>query len=145
MFDIWADSSHEFEGMLHSSDNENENYIIMMARVVVSLMVLWSSSLVTVIATAFTPEQVLALHLALETINHWSGQINQDAHLETCDVSVAEVLAQLLHLLQLQQMDPQHLDGDYHQVIHLFVASEERFLVSLLMLQYLKSKHILYL
>ena len=66
---LWADSSYKLEGMLHSSDNENENYIIMMARVVVSLMVLWSSSLVTVIATAFTPEQVLTLHLALETIN----------------------------------------------------------------------------
>lgn len=40
------------------------------------------------------PQEVLTLHLALE-----AG-----------DVAVAEVLAQLLHLLQLQQVDAQHLD-----------------------------------
>jgi len=44
------------------------------------------------------PEEVFALHLPLE-----AG-----------DVSVAEVLAELLHLLQLQQVDPQHLDGPDH-------------------------------
>lgn len=38
-------------------------------------------------------QQVLALHLALQAR----------------DVPVAEVLAQLLYLLQLQQMDTQHL------------------------------------
>lgn len=46
-------------------------------------------SVVAVVAA----QQVLALHLALQTR----------------DVPVAEVLAQLLHLLQLQQMDTQHL------------------------------------
>ena len=44
------------------------------------------------------PEEVLALHLPLE-----AG-----------DVAVAEVLAQLLHLLQLQQVDSQHLDSSDH-------------------------------
>ncbi len=44
------------------------------------------------------PEEILALHLALET----------------SDVSVAEILAELLHLLQLQQVDPQHLDRSDH-------------------------------
>ena len=107
----------------------------MMARVVVSLMVRGSSSLVTVIATALAPEQVLTLHLALETVDDGYGQYYRNGHLETSDVSVAEVLAQLLDLLQLQQMYPQHLDGDDHQIIHLFVASEEGFLVSLLMLK----------
>jgi hypothetical protein len=44
------------------------------------------------------PEEILALHLALET----------------GDVSVAEILAELLHLLQLQQVNPQHLDRSDH-------------------------------
>jgi hypothetical protein len=44
------------------------------------------------------PEEILALHLALET----------------GDVSVAEILAELLHLFQLQQVDPQHLDCSDH-------------------------------
>ena len=44
------------------------------------------------------PEKVLTLHLALE-----AG-----------DVSVAEVLAELLNLLQLQQVNPEHLDPTDH-------------------------------
>ena len=51
-------------------------------------------------------QQILALHLALE-----AG-----------DVTVAEVLAELLHLLQLEQMDPQHLDG----LDHLAMKTDER-------------------
>jgi hypothetical protein len=47
---------------------------------------------------AVVPEKILTLHLALET----------------GDVSVAEILAELLHLLQLQQVDPQHLDRSDH-------------------------------
>jgi hypothetical protein len=34
--------------------------------------------------------------------------------LEAGDVAVAEVLAELVDLLQLQKVDPQHLDGLHH-------------------------------
>lgn len=43
-------------------------------------------------------KQVVAVHLGLE-----AG-----------DVAVAEVLAELVNLLQLQKVDPQHLDGLHH-------------------------------
>ena len=43
-------------------------------------------------------KQVVAVHLSLE-----AG-----------DVAVAEVLTQLIDLLQLKQVDPQHLDGLHH-------------------------------
>lgn len=51
-------------------------------------------SVVAVVAA----QQVLALHLALQTR----------------DVSVAEVLAQFLHLLQFQKVNAQHLYGLDH-------------------------------
>lgn len=48
-------------------------------------------------------QQSLAVHLGLE-----AG-----------DVAAAEVFAEVAHLLQLQQVDPQHLDGLHHlQVRH---------------------------
>ena len=66
------------------------------------------------------PEKVLALHLALE-----AG-----------DVSVAEVLAELLHLLQLQQVDPQHLYGPDH------LERGHRFIQKLIkLIQVLKNDH----
>ena len=65
------------------------------------------------------PEEVLALHLALET----------------GDVSVAKIFAKLLDLLQLQQVYPQHLYGYDHQIINLLVTREKCFLVFLLMLK----------
>lgn len=34
--------------------------------------------------------------------------------LQAGDVAAAEVFAQLVHLLQLQQVNPQHLDGFHH-------------------------------
>ena len=77
-----------------------------------------STTLVTVIPTTLTTQQVLTLHLPLQAR----------------DVPVAEVFAQLLHLLQLQQVDPEHLDGADHEVIHLLIVSKERFLVPLLVL-----------
>ena len=56
------------------------------------------AAVVAVVSPVVAPEQVLALHLALQT----------------GDVAVAEVLAQLLHLLQLEQVYSQHLDGFDH-------------------------------
>lgn len=56
------------------------------------------AAVVAVVAAVIGAEEVLALHLALE-----AG-----------DVAVAEVLAQLLHLLQLEQVYSQHLDGFDH-------------------------------
>lgn len=58
----------------------------------------------TVVSTArpvmavIAAQQILALHLALET-----GY-----------VTVAEIFAELLHLLQLQKVNSQHLDGLDH-------------------------------
>lgn len=49
-------------------------------------------------AAQVSAQQGLAVHLGLQT----------------GDVAAAEVLAQLVHLLQLQQVDPQHLDGLHH-------------------------------
>ena len=57
------------------------------------LTVSGQAALVAVVAAALGPQQVLTLHLPLQ-----AG-----------DVAVAEVFAQLLHLLKLQQVDPQHL------------------------------------
>ena len=64
-------------------------------------------------------------------------------HLQTGDVSVAEIFAKLLDLLQLQEVYPQHLYGDDHQVVHLLVTREERLLVFLLMLKMLYMKETL--
>ena len=64
----------------------------------------------------------------------------EETNLQTSDVSVTEVLAQLLHLLQLQQVDSQHLYWYDHQVVHLLVAREERFLIFLLMLKMMTVK-----
>ena len=55
-------------------------------------------------------------------------------HLEARDVSIAKVLAELLDLLELEQVYPEHLDGDEHEVIHLLVPGEEGLLVPLLVL-----------
>ena len=55
-------------------------------------------------------------------------------YLETGDVAVAEVLAQVLHLLQLEEVDTKHLDRPDHQVVHLLVLREEGLLVPLLVL-----------
>ena len=55
-------------------------------------------------------------------------------YLETGDIAVAEVLAQVLHLLQLEEVDTKHLDRPDHQVVHLLVLREEGLLVSLLVL-----------
>jgi len=74
------------------------------------------AALVTVISAVLTSEKVLTLHLALE-----AG-----------DVSVAEVLAELLNLLQLQQVNPEHLDPTDHQIVDFLVGGEERLLVPLL-------------
>lgn len=49
-------------------------------------------------ASRVATQQSLAVHLRLE-----AG-----------DVAAAEVLTQVAHLLQLQQVDPQHLDGFHH-------------------------------
>ena len=76
------------------------------------------AALVAVVAAALGPQQVLTLHLPLQ-----AG-----------DVAVAEVLAEVLHLLQLQQVDPEHLDGANHQIVHLLVLREEGLLVPLLVL-----------
>ena len=84
------------------------------------------STVITVIPATLSPQQVLTLHLPFQ-----AG-----------DVAVAEVLAQLLHLLQLQQVDPQHLDGADHEVIHFLIVCEEWFLVSLLVLYKSLNVHI---
>ena len=55
-------------------------------------------------------------------------------YLEAGDIAVAEVLAQVLHLLQLEEVDTKHLDRPDHQVVHLLVLGEEGLLVSLLVL-----------
>ena len=55
--------------------------------------------------------------------------------LQTCDVSVTKIFAKLLDFLQLQQVYPQHLYGDDHQIINLLVTREKGFLVFLLMLK----------
>ena len=55
-------------------------------------------------------------------------------HLEACYVSVAEVLAELLDFLELEQVYPEHLDGDEHEVVHLLVPGEEGLFVPLLVL-----------
>ena len=55
-------------------------------------------------------------------------------YLETGDITVAEVLAQVLHLLQLEEVDTKHLDRPDHQVVHLLVLREEGLLVPLLVL-----------
>ena len=83
-------------------------------------------TIITVITPALTPQQVLTLHLSFE-----AG-----------DVPVAKVFAQLLDLLQLEQMNPQHLYRADHQVVDFFVISEERLLVSLLMLDESLNVHI---
>ena len=57
-------------------------------------------AVVAVVAAVVAPEEVLALHLALE-----AG-----------DVAVAKVLAEVLHLLQLQEVYPQ----DLNRLDHLF-------------------------
>lgn len=44
------------------------------------------------------PQEVVAVHLCLE-----AG-----------DVTVAEIFTELIDLLQLQQVDPQHLNGLHH-------------------------------
>lgn len=49
-------------------------------------------------AAGLAAQQRLAVHLGLQ-----AG-----------DVAAAEVLAQVAHLLQLQQVDPEHLDGLHH-------------------------------
>lgn len=49
-------------------------------------------------ASWISTQQGLAVHLGLQ-----AG-----------DVAAAEVLTQVAHLLQLQQVDPQHLDGFHH-------------------------------
>lgn len=49
-------------------------------------------------ASRVSTQQSLAVHLGLE-----AG-----------DVAAAEVFAQVAHLLQFQQVDPQHLDGLHH-------------------------------
>ena len=55
-------------------------------------------------------------------------------YLEAGDVPVAEVLAQVLHLLELKEVDAKHLDRPDHQVVHLLVLREERLLIPLLVL-----------
>ena len=62
------------------------------------------------------------------------ARILGDQYLEASDVPVAEVLAQVLHLLQFKEVDAKHLDGPHHQVVHLLVLSEEGLLVPLLVL-----------
>ena len=62
------------------------------------------------------------------------ARILGDQYLEASDVPVAEVLAQVLHLLQFKEVDAKHLDRPHHQVVHLLVLSEERLLVPLLVL-----------
>lgn len=62
-------------------------------------------------AAGLAAQQRLAVHLGLE-----AG-----------DVAAAEVLAQVAHLLQLQQVDPEHLDG-FH---HLHRAERERRVISM--------------
>jgi len=77
-----------------------------------------SSTVVALVTTTFRSQKVLTLHLALEA----------------SDVPVAEILAEVLHLLELKEVDAKHLDGPDHQVVHLLVLREERLLVPLLVL-----------
>jgi len=77
-----------------------------------------SAAVVALVPAALRAQKVLTLHLALEA----------------SDVPVAEILAQVLHLLQLEEVDAKHLDGPDHQVVHLLVLREERLLVPLLVL-----------
>ena len=67
-------------------------------------------------------------------MSHFLYCDNPFDHLETCDISVTEVFAQLLDLLELEQVNPEHLDGDEHEVVHLLVPGEEGLLVPLLVL-----------
>ena len=57
-----------------------------------------SGAVVAVVATVVTPQEILALHLAFEAR----------------DVAVAKVLAQLLDLFKLQEVDAQDLQGFDH-------------------------------
>ena len=85
-----------------------------------------TTTIITIIPSTFTLQQVFTLHLSLQ-----AGY-----------VPVAEVFAQLLDLLQLQQVNPQHLDGADHEVIYLLIVCEEWFLVSLLVLHKSLNVHI---
>jgi len=54
--------------------------------------------------------------------------------LETSDIPVAEVFAQLLHLFQLQQVNPQHLDRSDHKLVCLLTVAEQGPFILLLVL-----------
>jgi len=54
--------------------------------------------------------------------------------LEAGYVAVAEVLAQLLHLFQLQQVDSQNLDSSDHKLVSLLTVAEQGTFVLLLVL-----------
>ena len=96
------------------------------------------SAIITVIASpALSPQQILTLHFTLEanlSVTICFHMNNPSDHLETRDISIAKVLAELLDLLELEQVYPEHLDGDEHEVIHLLVPGEEGLLVPLLVL-----------
>ena len=66
-------------------------------------------ALVAVVAAALAPEQVLTLHLALGTrhVQAHAAHSIYTSHLQTRDVAVAEVFAELLDLLQLEQVYPE--------------------------------------
>lgn len=64
---------------------------------------------VVVLERVVRPQQVLRLHLAAQ-----AG-----------DVARAKVLAQLLHLLQLEQVYSQHLQRLYHQSVQLAVVRQQ--------------------
>ena len=96
------------------------------------------SAIVTVIASpALSPQQILTLHFTLETnisVTSYFHIHNPSDYLEAGDVSIAKVLAELLDLFELEQVYPEHLDGDEHKVVHLLIPGEEGLLVPLLVL-----------
>lgn len=52
-------------------------------------------------------------------------QVDGHLSLEAGDVAVTEVVAQVVDLLQLQQVEPQYLDGLDHQIVQFWVGGEE--------------------
>jgi len=76
------------------------------------------TAVVALVPAIVASQEIFALHLSLEA----------------SDIPVAEVFAQLLHLFQLKQVDPQHLDRSDHKLVCLLTVTEQGPFILLLML-----------